>query len=330
MNLCIIGAGAWGTALAVHFAHHNHPTTLWTRSRTHGEQMRHERRNTGYLKHINFPDTLTVCDSDVPAIQADLIIIATPVAALPDALHRLQQWHWAHLPILTACKGFEPKSGLLPHQTVRRILGTQTQTGILSGPSFAQELAQQLPCAITLASDNLVWAEQLCAQLNSPVLRLYANDDLTGVAVGGAVKNIMAIATGIADGLDYGLNARAALITRGLAEINRLALALGARDTTLMGLSGVGDLILTCTGGLSRNRQVGLGLAQGKSLDTILHELGHVAEGVYAVREAAALAQQHQIDMPITRILLDLFDNKIQIHEVAEQLMGRKIRVEHT
>lgn len=329
MNICIIGAGAWGTALAIHFAHHPHRVTLWTHDPQQAQVLQRERRNQSYLKDIPFPDSLQIGSDHAPATP-DAVIIATPVAALPNVLERLRQWGWAHLPIITACKGFEPQSGLLPHQTVQRILGAKARPAILSGPSFAQELAQQLPCAVTLAAADLQLAERLAEQLNSPVLRLYANDDLTGVAVGGAVKNIMAIATGIADGLDYGLNARAALMTRGLAEINRLAQALGARETTLMGLSGVGDLILTCTGGLSRNRQVGLGLAQGKSLDTILQELGHVAEGVYAVHEAAALAQRHQIEMPITLLLKDLFENKIQINEVAEHLMGRKIRAEHT
>jgi len=230
--------------------------------------------------------------------------------------------------VLTACKGFEQGSGLLPHQVVREELPDNPRIGILSGPSFAQELAQQLPCAVTLASDNTAWIESLAAALSSAVLRLYANDDMVGVGVGGAVKNVMAIAVGIADGLQYGLNARAALMTRGLAEINRLALALGAKQTTLMGLAGMGDLILTCTGSLSRNRQVGLKLAEGKPLPVILSELGHVAEGVYTIREAGAQAAKLGIEMPITRILNELLDGRVDVNDVAERLMLREIRSE--
>ena len=240
----------------------------------------------------------------------------------------MRQWGWGDIPVLTACKGFEQGSGLLPHQVARQELPDNPRIGILSGPSFAQELAQQLPCAVTLASDNTAWIESLAAALSSAVLRLYANDDMVGVGVGGAVKNVMAIAVGIADGLQYGLNARAALMTRGLAEINRLALALGAKQTTLMGLAGMGDLILTCTGSLSRNRQVGLKLAEGKPLPVILSELGHVAEGVYTIREAGAQAAKLGIEMPITRILNELLDGRVDVNDVAERLMLREIRSE--
>lgn len=326
MRICIIGAGAWGTALATHFALNGQQASLWTRETEHAAAMHAERTNTGYLKGFPFPADLTIAGT--PPSQADLAIIATPTAGLRNSLHTLQQWGWGNIPILTACKGFEQGSGLLPHQVAREVLPHNRRIGILSGPSFAQELAQQLPCAVTLASDNLTWIESLAAALSSAVLRLYANDDMVGVGVGGAVKNVMAIAVGIADGLQYGLNARAALMTRGLAEINRLALALGAKQNTLMGLSGMGDLILTCTGALSRNRQVGLKLAEGKSLPDILAELGHVAEGVYTIREADAKASKLGIEMPITRILNELLDGNINVNHVAERLMLREIRLE--
>ncbi|OAM26377.1 glycerol-3-phosphate dehydrogenase [Eikenella longinqua] len=326
MQICIIGAGAWGTALAIHFAQNGQQVSLWTREREHATAMRAERSNTGYLKNFPFPATLSIADTPPP--RPDLVIIATPTAGLRGSLQTLRQWGWSNIPLLTACKGFEQGSGLLPHQVARQELPDNSRIGILSGPSFAQELAQQLPCAVTLASSNLPWVESLAAELSSAVLRLYANDDMVGVGVGGAVKNVMAIAVGIADGLQYGLNARAALMTRGLAEINRLALALGAKQTTLMGLAGMGDLILTCTGALSRNRQVGLKLAEGKPLPTILAELGHVAEGVYTIREAGVQAAKLGIDMPITRILNELLDGKINVGSVAERLMLREIRVE--
>ena len=326
MQICIIGAGAWGTALAIHFAQNGQQVCLWTRDAEHAAAMRAERINSGYLKDFPFPDRLAVADTPLP--KPGLVIIATPTAGLRGSLQTLRQWGWGDIPVLTACKGFEQGSGLLPHQVAREELPDNPRIGILSGPSFAQELAQQLPCAVTLASDNTAWIESLATTLSSAVLRLYANDDMVGVGVGGAVKNVMAIAVGIADGLQYGLNARAALMTRGLAEINRLALALGAKQTTLMGLAGMGDLILTCTGSLSRNRQVGLKLAEGKPLPVILSELGHVAEGVYTIREAGAQAAKLGIEMPITRILNELLDGRVDVNDVAERLMLREIRSE--
>ena len=233
MQICIIGAGAWGTALAIHFAQNGQQVCLWTRETEHAAAMRAERINSGYLKDFPFPETLSIADTPPP--KPELVIIATPTAGLRGSLQTMRQWGWGDIPVLTACKGFEQGSGLLPHQVVREELPDNPRIGILSGPSFAQELAQQLPCAVTLASDNTAWIESLATTLSSSVLRLYANDDMVGVGVGDAVKNVMAIAVGIADGLQYGLNARAALMTRGLAEINRLALALGAKQTTLMG-----------------------------------------------------------------------------------------------
>ena len=221
MQICIIGAGAWGTALAIHFAQNGQQVCLWTRETEHAAVMRAERINSGYLKDFPFPEALNIADTPPP--KPELVIIATPTAGLRGSLQTMRQWGWGDIPVLTACKGFEQGSGLLPHQVVREELPDNPRIGILSGPSFAQELAQQLPCAVTLASDNTAWIESLAAVLSSAVLRLYANDDMVGVGVGGAVKNVMAIAVGIADGLQYGLNARAALMTRGLAEINRLA-----------------------------------------------------------------------------------------------------------
>lgn len=199
---------------------------------------------------------------------------------------------------------------------------------MLSGPSFAQELAKQLPCAVVVASENQVWIEELVPQLNTNVMRLYGSTDVIGVAVGGAVKNVMAIATGLSDGLEYGLNARAALVTRGLAEITRLAMAMGAQPKTMMGLAGIGDLILTCTGALSRNRRVGLGLAEGKELHQVLVEIGHVSEGVSTIEEVFNTAVKYQIDMPITQTLLQLIRKEMTPQQVAERLMERSARFE--
>ena len=324
MNITVLGAGAWGTALAIHFAKQHHQVRLWARDTEHVLQMKQSRSNVRYLDGFAFPPQLTLETDLQAAISAtELVLIATPVAGLRPTLEKISPHIGADLPIMTACKGFEVSTGKLPHQVVADVLPQQQHIVLLSGPSFAQELAEQLPCAVTLAAADSTWVEQLCRSLNSPVLRLYASNDLTGVAVGGALKNVMAIATGLCDGLHYGLNARAALMTRGLAEIARLAQHLGAQEHTLMGLSGLGDLILTCTGGLSRNRQVGLKLAENKDLDTILAELGHVAEGVYTVSEAQRLAQQYQVSMPITETLYALFQGQLSSAQVAQALMMR-------
>lgn len=323
MNIAVIGAGAWGTALAIHFAK-NHCVHLWTRNTEDCANMRHTRENQRYLAGFMFPEQLHIAASLGQACQqADLILIATSVSGLRPTLEALQAEHLSHKPIITACKGFEEGTGYLPHEVILSVCPEHNHYGALSGPSFAQELAQGLPCAVTLASPNEEWITHVAQQLNNQTLRLYANTDIIGAAIGGAVKNVMAIATGIADGLHYGLNARAALMTRGLAEINRLAIASGAQNTTLMGLAGMGDLILTCTGNLSRNRTVGLKLAEDKTLPTILAELGHVAEGVNTTKEVARLAAARNIDMPITTIISQLLTGQIKVKAVAEQLMMR-------
>lgn len=328
MNIAVIGAGAWGTALAIHFAQ-EHSVALWTRNPEDCASMAKRNENQRYLAGFTFPEHLRVADSLAAACaDAELILIATSVSGLRPTLEALIDLDLAHKPLMTACKGFEEGTGLLPHEVILDLCPNHPAYGALSGPSFAQELAQGLPCAVTLASPNEAWITEVAQQLNNHTLRLYANTDLIGVAIGGAVKNVMAIATGIADGLNYGLNARAALITRGLAEINRLAIASGAQNTTLMGLAGMGDLILTCTGNLSRNRTVGLKLAEDKSLNTILAELGHVAEGVKTTKEVARLAQARGIDMPITATINELLSGTIKVKAVAERLMMREPKQE--
>jgi glycerol-3-phosphate dehydrogenase (NAD(P)+) len=235
--------------------------------------------------------------------------------------HQIQNLVWL-------CKGFEEETQLLPHQIVREILGAGIAIGALSGPSFAQEVARGLPCALVVASESSVLRERVVGALHGRHIRVYSTDDVIGVEVGGAVKNILAIATGILDGLELGLNARAALITRGLAEITRLGIALGGRAETLMGLAGMGDLILTCTGDLSRNRQVGLGLAQGKPLATIVAELGHVAEGVHCARAVRALAQDRGVEMPITDAVAGVLFDGDSPREMVARLLSRDPRDE--
>lgn len=326
MKIGVMGAGAWGSALAIHFAHHGHEVCLWTHNAEHAAVLQATRTNTRYLPGFVFPAALSV-STTLPA-HCDLMLIATPVAGLRQSAQRMVAAGLGQVPVLAACKGFEQGSGLLPHQVLISELADNDTVGLLSGPSFAQELAQQLPCAVTLASTHLDWVHALSLALNSSVLRLYANQDVVGVAVGGAVKNVMAIATGIADGLGYGMNARAALMTRGLAEVSRLALAMGAQATTLMGLAGMGDLILTCTGSLSRNRRVGLLLAEGKSLAQILAELGHVAEGVYTIEEAHQQARRLGVEMPVVAVLYELIHGRIDVGAVAEHLLGRRPKIE--
>ena len=276
LKLTVIAAGAWGTALAIAFAA-RHQVTLWTRETDLAQQMRQARENAQFLPGFPLPESLLVgSDFDSSVADADLLIIATPLVGFRPTLCRLRDAGLVR-PLIGVCKGLEAKTALLPHQVVAAELGTNVLCGALSGPSFAEEVAQGLPTAITLASGDAEFARRMAVELHSARLRIYANDDLSGVEVGGAVKNVMAIATGICDGLGLGHNARAALMTRGLAEIARLGVALGGQPNTFMGLAGMGDLILTCTGDLSRNRRVGLGLAAGKTLAQILADLGHVA-----------------------------------------------------
>lgn len=327
LRLSVLAAGAWGTALAIAFAA-RHQVTLWTHETDVAAEMQATRENKRYLSGHRLPDSLTIStDFAAATTNADLLLIATPIAGLRSTVQKLAA-DGNKTPLIWVCKGFEAGSGLLPHAVVGEILGAEHCYGVLSGPSFAEEVANGQPTAVSLAGNNADFTRRIASQLHGKRLRIYANDDLAGVEVGGAVKNVLAIATGICDGLGLGLNARAALMTRGLAEIARLGLALGARRDTFMGLAGMGDLLLTCTGDLSRNRRVGLGLAQGKTLDQILVELGHVAEGVPTAREVAKLAANLNIDMPITTAVAGLLDGKVSASEALETLLSRDPKTE--
>jgi len=327
LKLAVIAAGAWGTALAIALAS-RHEVSLWTRDPEVAQEMTSVRENRRYLPGFPFPESLRISvDLASVANDADLLIIATPLAGLRATLRQLRDLGPAR-PLIWVCKGFEPGSGKLPHQVVAEELGDDHPCGVLTGPSFAEEVAKGLPMAATLASSNADFARRIAADLHGGRLRIYANDDLVGAEVGGAVKNVMAIAAGISDGLGFGHNARAALVTRGLAEIARLGVALGGQPATFMGLAGMGDLILTCTGDLSRNRRVGLALAAGKPLPQILHELGHVAEGVSTAHEVAALAERLNIDMPITQAVDAILFRGESALEAVEKLLARDPKVE--
>ena len=286
------------------------------------------RVNARYLPDCPLPDALHFSPDLGHAVdEADLIVIAVPSSGLRPTLAALAARPDLP-PLLWVCKGFEPGSRKLPHQLVAELLPAHSQTGVLSGPSFAQEVAQGYPTALTLASRDTTLAHHLAETLSGHRLRIYAHDDVIGVELGGALKNVMAIAAGICDGLQLGHNARAALITRGLAEMTRLGVKLGGHFETFMGLSGLGDLILTTTGDLSRNRQVGLRLARGQALEAILSELGHVAEGVTTAREVAALAGELGVDMPITRAVCQMLFEGLPAAQAVDALLNREIKAE--
>ncbi|MEQ1662921.1 MAG: NAD(P)H-dependent glycerol-3-phosphate dehydrogenase [Thiobacillus sp.] len=326
MKLTVLGAGAWGTALAAHWAL-SHDVTLWARSASDLDSLRSQRVNVRYLPECPLPATLRFnADFHAAIADATLIVIAVPSTALRATLAALAQRSQLP-PILWVCKGFEAGSRKLPHQVLDELLPHQA-AGVLSGPSFALEVAQGRPTALTLASRDVALAHQLAETLSGQRLRIYAHDDVTGAEVGGALKNVMAIAAGVCDGLQLGHNARAALVTRGLAEMTRLGVRLGGQAETFMGLSGLGDLILTTTGDLSRNRQVGLRLAQGQPLDAILNDLGHVAEGVTTAREVAALAQEVQVEMPIVQTVCQMLFEHMPASQAVDALLNREIKAE--
>jgi len=333
MNITVLGAGAWGTALAISLAAKNN-VVLWGRNQLAMQNAQTLRENQMYLPGFQLPASLQIsADFDaalkhvVNANSEDsLLIIASSVAGLRPILKQCASYPLRN--VVWLCKGFEENTRLLPHQVVKQELGEQILAGALSGPSFAQEVAQGLPCALTIASSSTELCQLVVKAAHSPNLRVYSSDDVIGVEVGGAVKNILAIATGVADGLGLGLNARAALMTRGLAEISRLCGALGGRQETLMGLTGVGDLILTCTGNLSRNRKVGLALAEGKSLETIIQELGHVAEGVRCAQAVKTLAMELNIEMPITEAVAGVLFENVATRDMIERLLSRNAKIE--
>lgn len=322
MRIGVFGAGAWGTALAISFAR-VHEVVLWGRNSDEIRKIGRQRENRRYLPDVQFPDTLGLSASfEEAASDSDLHLVVTPLSGLRDAARKLRR-QFPDVPLIWACKGLEKGTGKLPHEIVREELGPDAPCGVLTGPSFALEVARGLPTAVTLASSDSKFAEHWVSALHQPVLRIYANVDVVGAEVGGAVKNVIAIAAGVSDGMGFGLNARAALLTRGLAEISRLGVEIGGRQETFMGLAGMGDLILTCTGDLSRNRRVGLALAQGKSLDQILIDLGHVAEGVSTAREVALLGKRCGVEMPICSAVDALLHRGANPREVVEQLLSR-------
>lgn len=348
MKVAVLGAGAWGTGMALQVAR-RHQVHLWVRETELAAEMQQQRVNARYLPDFLLPDTVHVHAGTAQAADVagcDLVLVACPVAGLREQLAALRQ---LRKPVVWLCKGFEAVQagaayGLLPHEVMAQV-APDLQAGVLSGPSFAQEVARNQPTAMVVASPCAAVCEATVQAVHGDMVRLYTGNDWIGVEVGGAVKNVMAIAAGVLDGLaeraatdtsaahgDFalpGLNARAALLTRGLAEMTRFGRALGADEKTFMGLSGMGDLVLTATGNLSRNRRVGLLLAQGFTAQQAVDTLGHVAEGVYCARTVLARADALGVDMPITRCVVALLDGQLDARQAAHMLMGRGVRAEN-
>jgi glycerol-3-phosphate dehydrogenase (NAD(P)+) len=354
MNISVLGAGAWGCAVASAAANagRSHKVCLWARDAAQAQAMHVARENARYLPGVRLPESLQITADWQEALRhgSDLLIIATPMSGLAPTLQAIRQSLWDELAgdgagceqaprlpgILWLCKGFQAGTGALGHEIARDVF-PQARVGILSGPSFAQEVALRQPTALVAASTDAGLCQMGVDALHSDFLRVYTSADPVGVEVGGAVKNVLAIATGIADGMPnparpdapgLGLNARAALITRGLAEMTRLGVALGAKAETFMGLSGLGDLVLTATGDLSRNRKVGLLLAQGLSLEQILSELGHVAEGARSAAVVLQRARACRVDMPITEAVTRVLAGEVSPASALGQLMGRQSKQE--
>jgi glycerol-3-phosphate dehydrogenase (NAD(P)+) len=340
MKMAVLGAGAWGTAMAVAAAA-RHDVVLWARDAAQAAALRQQRRNERYLPEVALPPALRVSADEEEALAhgaAGLVIVATPMAGLRERLVRLAALA-AGGPsgarsVLWLSKGFEAGTGALAHEVAAQVFGaaapagSPVSRGVLSGPSFALEVARGQPTALVVATPDPALAALAQQALHGESLRVYSSADIVGVEVGGAVKNVLAIAVGALDGLQLGLNARAALITRGLAEMTRLGVALGAQPATFMGLSGLGDLVLTATGDLSRNRRVGLLLAQGHGLAEALAALGHVAEGVPTAPMVLARAARLGVEMPITAAVVDLLQGRTGAREAVARLMARDARSE--
>ena len=326
-SVAILGAGAWGTGLAVHLCRGRElpSVRLWARDAVQASALAASYENRRYLPGVTIPSSIRITAKiDEAVAGAGLIVVATPIAALPQIVATLRPL--AGAPLVWLCKGFvateAPPGVALAHRVVAP--RWNAPVGVVSGPSFAEEVARGLPTGVSVASTDAKLAEEVAQTLRGETLRAYVSDDLTGVEVGGAVKNVLAIAAGASDGLGFGHNARAALITRGLAETSRLCVALGGRRETLMGLSGLGDLVLTCTGDLSRNRRVGLALADGRTLASILAELGHVAEGVTAARDLRALTAAHRVEMPICEAVYRVLYENLAPRRAVEALLARE------
>jgi glycerol-3-phosphate dehydrogenase (NAD(P)+) len=325
----VIGAGSWGTALALQFARRGHAVRLWGRDNSQLESMVRDRENRRYLPGAAFPQTLSaVVELAAALADARVVLIAVPSHGLRETLLQLRPLLGDDARICWATKGFELTSGKLPHQVAAEILGDTRAMAVLSGPTFAREVGLGLPTALTIAANQPAFANELAAALSGDKFRAYTSADMIGVEVGGAVKNVLAIGAGISDGLGFGANTRIALINRGLVEMTRLGVALGASQETFMGLAGMGDLVLTCTDNLSRNRRMGLLLAAGKSIDAAQQEIQQVVEGVLAAKAVRQVARSLGVEMPICQQVHGILYDGVPAKEAVGALMGRALKPE--
>lgn len=329
-TVAVLGAGSWGTALAMLLGKNSHTVNLWAHSAEHAASMQQARENTRYLAGLKFPDTINV-SSDLEATLKNVkdILIVVPSHAFRQTLETIQPFLTSEQRIAWATKGLEKDSHELLHQVAREVLGEAIPLAVISGPTFAKEVAQSLPGAVTVASNNQTLALDWAHLLHNDHFRTYTGDDVVGVEIGGACKNVIAIAAGIADGMGFGANARAALIARALAEISRLGTALGAKAETFTGLTGLGDLVLTCTDDQSRNRRTGIALGKGKDLQTAIKQIGQVVEGVATAKEIVALANKYNIDMPITEQVYNVLYKNSSPENAVNALFNRSIKNEN-
>jgi glycerol-3-phosphate dehydrogenase (NAD(P)+) len=329
-NISILGAGSWGTALAILAARNGFQTLLWGHNQKHIDALSKDRQNKRYLPDLSFSENLFVT-ADLSKIGdfSDLVLVCVPSHAFKDTLLTLKPYLADNAKIAWATKGFNPSDGKLLHQIVAEIFSPETPSAMLSGPTFAREVAVNLPTAVTIASSQPAFANQIAGIFHSGRFRTYTSTDMIGVEVGGAVKNVLAIAAGIADGLGFGANTRAALITRGLNEIIRLGVCMGGKQETFMGLSGLGDLVLTCTDNQSRNRRFGLALGQGKDKETALQEIQQEIEGISAAKETSLLAKKYAIEMPISEQTYQVLYENLPPLAAVKNLLTRDQKSEY-
>jgi glycerol-3-phosphate dehydrogenase (NAD(P)+) len=328
--IVVLGAGSWGTALAIQFARGGGPTVLWGRAEDEPEKLARERVNTRYLPGAQFPPSLVVEPDLAKALAAgDDVVLVVPSSALRAVLTQIKPMLGGKARIAWASKGFELSTGKLPHEVAREVMGPAVPIAVLSGPTFAKEVGQGLPTAIAVASPHDDYALELAERISSGGFRAYTQSDIVGVEIGGAVKNVLAIATGCSDGLGFGSNSRVFLITRGLAELMRLGVALGAKRETLMGLAGLGDLVLTCTDDQSRNRRFGRALAAGKPVEQAIAEIGQVVEGYHAAKAVHFVAEKHGVEMPICGFVYDVLHRGVPLKDVVASMLAREVTPEN-
>ena len=328
--IAVLGAGSWGTALAALLARHGYPTTLWGRDAERVREIGSAHENARYLPGVALPETLRAStELEATVAGASWVLVVTPSHAFKETLRALAPHRRAGAGVAWATKGFEPGSGRFLHEVAAEILGADVPLAVVTGPSFAREVAQGLPTALTVHSDDEAFARVVAEALHGPSFRAYTGSDMMGAELGGAMKNVLAVATGIADGMNLGLNARAGLITRGLNEMLRLNVVLGGRAETLMGLAGLGDLVLTCTGDLSRNRRLGLALGRGQSIAEAVKEIGQVVESVDTVDEVMRLGDRHGIELPISSLVQRVLHQEITPHEAVRLILSREQKPEY-